>query len=126
MSSPSAALVEKFNTLKNYVTNMPVKLLFFDQIQITAWTEILAIVNAEDVLTNLKDQLVAVQNKLSQNFADRQNDDGTLFNMKFKRLRQLVQECIQACEPKKTLFSWNRGMDVLLARLQACSENSQL
>jgi len=124
--SPSAAVVEKFNTLKNYVTNMPVKLLFFDQIQITAWTEIRAIVNTDDILTTLKDQLVAVQNKLTQNFADRKKDDGTLFNMKFKRLRQLVQECIQACEPKKTIFSWNRGMDVLLARLQACSENTQL
>jgi hypothetical protein len=112
---------------------MHVELLLFNQKQITAWTEILTIVNAEDILTNPKDQLVDIQNKLTQNFADRKSDDDTqinqvhqLFNMKFKRLRTLVQECIQACESKKTFFSWNSKMDVLLARLQACGENSQL
>ena len=132
MPTPSD-LVKKFNILKNYVTNMQVKLLLFNQIQITAWTEILTIVNAEDILTNPKHQLVAIQNKLTQNFADQKSDDDTkinqvhqAFNMKFKRLRTLVQECIQACEPKKTFFSWNPKMDVLLARLQACGENSQL
>jgi len=112
---------------------MHVELLLFNQIQITAWTEILTIVNAEDILTNPKHQLVAMQNKLTQNFADRKNDDDTqinqvhqAFNTKFQRLRTLVRECIQACEPKKTFFSWNPKMHVLLARLQACGENSQL
>ena len=112
---------------------MHVELLLFNQIQITAWTEILTIVNAEDILTNPKDQLVDIQNKLTQNFADRKSDDDTqinqvheTFNMKFKRLRTLVQECIKACESKRTFLSWNPKMHVLLARLQACGENSQL
>jgi hypothetical protein len=132
MPAPSPDFVRKFKTLKNYVTNMHVELLLFNQKQITAWTEILTIVNAEDILTN-PDQLIAIQNKLTQNFADRKSDDDTqinqvheTFNMKFKRLRTLVQECIQACESKRTFFSRNQKMDVLLARLQACGENSQL
>jgi exonuclease VII large subunit len=135
MPAPSD-LVKKFKTLKNYVTNMHVELLLFNQIQITAWTEILTIVNAEDILTNPKHQLVAMQNKLTQNFADRKNDDDTqinqvhqAFNTKFKKLRELVQACIDEYNPRfsfSNLFTRDRKIDVLLARLQDLSEDSQL
>jgi hypothetical protein len=140
MSPPSAALVKKFKTLENYATSMHVELLLLNQKQTAKWpkilAEILAIVTEKDTSTNLKDRLTTVHQDLTQNFTDRkisddprQNQIDQAFNTKFKKLRELVQACIDEYNPRfsfSNLFTRDRKIDVLLARLQDLSEDSQL
>lgn len=140
MSPPSAAFVTKFKSLENYATSMHVELLLLNQKQAAKWqeilAEILAIVHSTDKSTNLKDRLTTVHQDLTQNFADRKiNDDprqnqiDQAFNARFKKLRALVQACIDEYKPRfpfSYLFTRNRKIDVLLARLQDLSEDSQL
>jgi hypothetical protein len=140
MSPPSAALVKKFKSLENYATSMHVDLLLLNQTQTTKWQEILAkiraIVTEKDTSTNLKDRLTTVHQDLTQNFTDRkisddprQNQIDQAFNTKFKKLRELVQACIDEYNPRfsfSNLFTRDRKIDVLLARLQDLSEDSQL
>ncbi len=140
MSPPSAALVTKFKSLENYATSMHVELLLLNQTQTAKWpkilAEILAIVTEKNTSTNLKDRLTTVHQDLTQNFADRKiNDDprqnqiDQAFNTRFKKLRALVQACIDEYNPKfpfSYIFTRNRKIDVLLARLHNFSEDSQL
>jgi hypothetical protein len=140
MSPPSAALVKKFKTLENYATSMHVELLLLNQKQTAKWpkilAEILAIVTEKDTSTNLKDRLTTVHQDLTQNFTDRkisedprQHQIDQAFNTRFKKLRALVQACIDEYNPRfsfSNLFTRDRKIDVLLARLQGLSEDSQL
>jgi hypothetical protein len=139
MSVPSVALVTKFKSLETYATSMHVELLLLNQTQTAKWpkilTEILAIVTEKDTSTNLKDRLTTVHQDLTQNFADRKISDDPrqqidqVFNTRFKKLRALVQACIDEYNPRfpfSYLFTRNRKIDVLLARLHNFSEDSQL
>ena len=139
MSPPSATLVKKFKALENYATSMHVELLLLNQTQTAKWpkilAEILAIVTEKNTSTNLKDRLTTVYQDLTQNFTDRKISDDPrqqidqAFNTKFKKLRELVQACIDEYNPRfsfSNLFTRDRKIDVLLARLQDLSEDSQL
>jgi hypothetical protein len=139
MSLPSVTLVKKFKSLENYATSMHVELLRLNQKQTAKWpeilAEILAIVTEKDTSTNLKDRLTTVHKDLTQNFADRKISDDPrqqidqAFNTRFKKLRELVQTCIDEYNPRfsfSNLFTRKRKIDVLLARLQDLSEDSQL
>jgi len=139
MSPPFAVLVKKFKSLQNYATSMHVELLLLNQTQTVKWSEILAeilaIVTEKDTSTNLKDRLTTVHKDLTQNFADRKISDDPRqqidqsFNTRFKKLRELVQACIDEYNPRfsfSNLFTRDRKIDVLLARLHNFSEDSQL
>ncbi len=138
MSPPSTTLIKKIKILENYATSMHVELLLLNRTQTAKWPEILAairaIVTEKDTSTNLKDRLTTVHQDLTQNFADRKiNDDprqqvDQAFNTRFKKLRALVQACIDEYNPRfpfSHLFTRNRKIDVLLARLQDFSKDSQ-